>query len=140
MKTHALIELFDIELITEIGTYGPGDIKPDTHLLNLILEIDAKKVLISSDEMKYVFDYDPLIKEIDRLAGICKYETQEYLMTRIAGACAAYSEIKTIEISLRKTPVRNGNGSLGIHLTLDEAATNELQPHKKIKPSLPEPC
>lgn len=131
MKTQASIELIDFELITEVGTYGPSDSKPDAHLLNLILEIDTKQVLISSDEMKYVFDYDPLIKEIDRLAGICKYETQEYLMTRIAGACAAYSEIKKIEISLKKVPVRNGNGSLGIRLTLDEAATNELRPHKK---------
>ncbi|MBC7684321.1 MAG: dihydroneopterin aldolase [Bdellovibrionales bacterium] len=131
MKTQASIELFDLELITEIGTYGPGDIKPDAHLLNLILEIDAKQVLILNDEMKYVFDYDPLIKEIDRLAGICKYETQEYLMTRIASACAAYSEIKKIEISLRKAPVRNGNGSLGIRLILDETATNELRSHKK---------
>ena len=28
MKTQASIELFDLELITEIGTYGSGDIKP----------------------------------------------------------------------------------------------------------------
>lgn len=131
MKTQASIELFDLELITEIGTFGPGDIEPDVHLLDLILEIDTKKVLISSDEMKYVFDYDPLIKEIDRLAGICKYETQEYLMTGIATACASYSEIKAIEISLRKIPVRNGNGSLGIRLILDEAVTDKLRPHKK---------
>lgn len=131
MKTQASIELFDLELITEIGTYGPCDIRPDIHLLNLILEIDTKQVLISSDEMKYVFDYDPLITEIDRLAGICKYETQEYLMTRIASACAAYPEVKTVDINLRKAPVRNGNGSLGVRLTLDEAATNELRLNKK---------
>ena len=131
MKTQASIELFDLELITEIGTYRPSDIKPDIHLLNLILGIDTKQVLISSDEMKFVFDYDPLVKTINHLAGVRKYETQEYLMTCIAGACAAYSEIKKIEISLRKAPVRNGNGSLGIRLILDETATNELRSHKK---------
>ena len=52
-------------------------------------------------------------------------------MTRIACACAAYSEIRTIGISLRKAPVRNGNGVLGIRLSLDEAATNELRLDKK---------
>jgi dihydroneopterin aldolase len=131
MKTQASIELFDLELITEIGTFGTSDIEPDAHLLDLILEIDTKQVLISSDEMKYVFDYDPLIRKIDRLASICKYETQEHLITGIATACASYPEIKAIEISLRKVPVRNGNGSLGIRLILDEAATDKLRPHKK---------
>lgn len=131
MKTNAFVELFDLELVTEIGTYGPSDIEPDVHLLNLILEIDTRQVLVSSDEMKHVFDYDPLITEIDRLAGLEKYETQEFLMTRIAHACADYSEIKAIEMSLRKAPVRSGNGTLGIRLSLDEAATNKLRLDKK---------
>jgi dihydroneopterin aldolase len=131
MKTQAFIELFDLNLFTEIGSYGPEDVKPEVHLLNLVLEIDTKQVLISNDQMNYVFDYDPLIKEIDRLAGLFRYETQEFLMTRIASACATYTEIKAIEISLRKAPVRNGNGLLGVRLTLDEAATNELRSHKK---------
>jgi hypothetical protein len=47
-------------------------------------------------------------------------------MTRIAQACAAYAEIKTIEICLRKAPVRNGNGSLGVRLVLNEASTTML--------------
>ena len=81
MKTQAFVELFDLNLITEIGTYGPGDVKPEMHLLNLVLEIDTKQVLISSDQMNNVFDYDPLIKEIDRLAGFCRYETQEFDLT-----------------------------------------------------------
>jgi dihydroneopterin aldolase len=131
MKTNAFVELFDLELVTKIGTYGLGDIQPVVHLLNLIIEIDTQQVLVSSDEMKLVFDYDPLIKEIDRLAGFEKYETQEFLMTRIARACAAHSEIRTIMISLRKAPVRNGNGALGIRLSLDEAATNKLRLDKK---------
>jgi hypothetical protein len=86
MKTNAFVELFDLELVTEIGTYGSRDIPPHAHLLNLILEIDTEQVLVSSDEMNYVFDYDPSIKEIDRLAGLRKYETQEFLITRIAVA------------------------------------------------------
>ena len=53
MKTQAFIELFDLKLTTEIGTYGPSDIEPDIHLLNLRLEIDVKHVFISSDQMNY---------------------------------------------------------------------------------------
>lgn len=131
MKTQAFIELFDLKQTTEIGTYGPSDIEPDIRLLNLRLEIDTNHVFISSDQMNYVFDYDPLIKEIDRLAGFCKYETQEYLMTRIVRACATYIEIKTIEISLRKAPVRNGNRSLGVRLALNETAPNDIRLHEK---------
>jgi dihydroneopterin aldolase len=131
MKTQAFVELFDLRLSTEIGTYNIIDTKPDDHLLNLLLEIDTKKVLIHKDEMHSVFDYDPLINEIDRLAGFCKYETEEYLLTRIACACASYLEIKTIDISLRKMPVRDGNGSLGVRLTLNEADTHALRSHEK---------
>lgn len=127
MKTQAFIELLDLNLITKIGTYGFKDAKPGVHLLNLILEIDAKQVLISDDKMNHVFDYDPLLKEIDRLAGLGQYETQEYLMTLIARACVTYPEIKTIEMSLSKAPARNGNGSLGVRLILNEAATIELR-------------
>jgi hypothetical protein len=60
-----------------------------------------------------------------------KYETQEFLMKRIARACAAYSEVRAIGISQRKAPVRNGNGTLGIRLSLNGAATNELRLDKK---------
>ncbi len=41
MKTQAFVELCDLKLLTEIGTYGPGDVKPEMHLLNLVLEIDT---------------------------------------------------------------------------------------------------
>ena len=126
MNTQAFIELRDLLLKTQIGTYGPNDTRPDVHLLDLTLGIDTSKVLISTDEMRQVFDYDPLIAEIDRLARDVHYETQERLMTRIAQACAAYAEIKTIEICLRKAPVRNGNGSLGVRLVLNEASTTML--------------
>jgi hypothetical protein len=126
MNTQAFIELRDLLLKTQIGTYGPHDTRPDAHLLDLTLGIDTSKVLISTDEMRRVFDYDPLIAEIDRLAGDGHYETQERLMTRIAQACVAYAEIKTIEICLRKAPVRNGNGSLGVRLLLNEASTTKL--------------
>jgi hypothetical protein len=123
----AVIELRDLQLKTDIGTYGPCDTKPDVHLLDLILGISVNQVIIDQDGMEHVFDYDPLISEIDRLAGDGHYETQERLITRIAVACAAHPAIRTIEISLKKLPVRAGTGSLGVRLRLDHSETDELR-------------
>jgi dihydroneopterin aldolase len=131
MNPNASIELKDLRLRTHIGTYQPGDTVPDAHLLDLTLWIDASLVLIKEDGMAYVFDYDPLVLEIDRLAGDCHYETQERLISRIAQACAAYSEIVSMEIGLRKSPVHNGSGSLGIKLHLDATALNQLRASNK---------
>ena len=123
----AVVELRDLQLKTNIGTYGPNDTRPDLHLLDLTLGISVNHVVIAQDGMAYVFDYDPLILEIDRLAADGHYETQERLITRIASACAAHPAIQSMEISLRKSPVRAGSGSLGIRLTLDEVATGALR-------------
>ncbi len=127
MTTTARIELKDLRLRTHIGTYQPGDIVPDAHLLDVTLWIDPGLVLIEADGMAHVFDYDPLVLEIDRLAGDCHYETQERLISRIAQACSAYSEIISMEIGLRKSPVHNESGSLGVKLHLDKAALNQLR-------------
>jgi len=120
----ASIELRDLKLQTAIGTYGPGAIIPKQHLLDLTLWIDARLVLISEDVMANVFDYDPLVIEIDRLAGDGHYETQERLITRIVEACAKYPEIKAMDIGLRKLPVRAGSGSLGVRLSVDSLTMN----------------
>ncbi|MGB4195383.1 MAG: dihydroneopterin aldolase [Limnohabitans sp.] len=123
----ALIELRDLELKTDIGTYGPDDTKPDRHILDLTLGIAVDHVFIARDGMAHVFDYDPLIQEIDRIAADGHYETQERLMTRIAGACAAHPAILHMDISLKKFPVRLGSGSLGVRLSLDEMSTAALR-------------
>lgn len=121
MTSTACIELKDLQLNTQIGTYAPGATIPDQHLLNLTLWINPKLILISEDLMDRVFDYDPLVLEIDRLAADGHYETQERLVTRIVEACAHYSEIESLEISLSKTPVRENSGVLGIKLYVDES-------------------
>jgi dihydroneopterin aldolase len=123
----AVIELRDLQLKTDIGTYGPIDTRPDVHLLDLTLGISVNQVVISQDGMAHVFDYDPLITEIERLSADGHYETQERLMTRIARACAAHLAVKRIEICLKKFPVRSGSGSLGVRLTLDEVSTEALR-------------
>ena len=127
MTTTASIELRDLELSTDIGTYGPGDVIPKHHLLDLTLWIDSTLVLISNDRMESVFDYDPLVVEIDRLARDGHYETQERLMTRIVEACAKYIEIESLEIGLKKLPVRSGTGSLGVRLSVDSAKLNAIR-------------
>ena len=127
MTTTASIELRDLELSTDIGTYGPGDVIPKHHLLDLTLWIDSTLVLISNDLMESVFDYDPLVVEIDRLARDGHYETQERLMTRIVEACAKYIEIESLEIGLKKLPVRSGTGSLGVRLSVDSARLNRIR-------------
>jgi dihydroneopterin aldolase len=119
MKNQAFVELCDLEVDTDIGTYGPHDTRPDKHLLNLTLQIGSQYILIAEDGMAYVFDYDPLIAEIHRLAGDCHYETQERLITRIVKACAACAEVEAVDIYLRKFPVHNGSGSLGVRLSVD---------------------
>lgn len=127
MSSTACIELKDLSLDTQIGTYAPGATIPDQHLLNLTLWIDPKLILISEDLMDRVFDYDPLVLEIDRLAADGHYETQERLATRIVEACARYSEIESLEISLRKTPVRESSGVLGIKLYIDQSSLASMR-------------
>ena len=116
----AVIELTNLILPTEIGTYAPGDTVPDAHVLDMTLSIDASQVLIESDGMMHVFDYDPLVAEIDRLARDGHYETQEWLISRIARACSAYTEITSLVIGLHKHPVRDGSGTLGVRLRLNK--------------------
>lgn len=127
MSCNASIELRDLKLQTQIGTYKPGYIIPDSHLLDLTLWIDSKLVLITQDEMRHVFDYDPLVAKIVELAADGHYETQERLMSRIVDACSSYPQIQALEICLRKSPVSNHSGSLGVRLILDQMALMKLR-------------
>jgi hypothetical protein len=77
--------------------------------------------------MESVFDYDPLVVEIDRLARDGHYETQERLMTRIVEACAKYIEIESLEIGLKKLPVRSETGALGVRLSVDSAMLHRIR-------------
>ncbi len=118
MTRQALVELRDFRIEANIGMYGPADVVPEDHRLDLTLTIAPNLVQIAYDDMNLVFDYDPLIEQIERVATAQHYETQEYLMSRIAQVCAAHSEIAALDICLRKRPVRRGSGSLGVRLVL----------------------
>ena len=125
--TTSRIELKDFHLATRIGTYAPGDTVPDYHALDLTLWIAPDLVLIVQDGMAHVFDYDPLVIEIERLAADGIYETQERLITRIVQACSAYPAIEALDIGLRKFPVRAGSGSLGVRLAVDGAQLKRIR-------------
>lgn len=127
MPCTATVEISDLRLITQIGLFGPGERAPDQHLLDLTLSIRPELVLIKSDGMAHVFDYDPLVVEIDRLARDGQYETQERLITLIAQACAEYTDIEAVDISLKKSPVLSGTGSLGIRLRVDADEMKRLR-------------
>ena len=113
------IVLKDLSLTANIGSYGPKDVIPKEHVLDMSLQIAPDLVLIESDGMGFVFDYDPLITTIENLARERHYHTQEYLLTRIVQACAKYTEIEGVTLNLRKTPVLN-NGALGVEISVDK--------------------
>lgn len=127
MPSSAFVELKDLVLSTQIGTYAPGALVPDQHLLDLTLAIAPELVLIENDVMGNVFDYDPLVLQIDQLAQDGHYETQERLMTRIVKACAQYPQIQSLTISLRKTPVKQDSGVLGIRLEIDAQTLDQMR-------------
>jgi dihydroneopterin aldolase len=113
------IELKDLQIAARIGTYGPEDVVPDAHLLDLTLTIAPNLVMIAQDDMALVFDYDPLIRQIDALARSSHYATQERLMTQIVDVCAKYPQIEALDLCLRKRPVLSGSGTLGVRLIID---------------------
>ena len=127
VQLSACVELRDLLLKTDIGTYGPNDVVPEAHTLDLTLWLSPALVLIEQDGMAHVFDYDPLVADIDRLAADGHYETQERLITRIVHACATYPVIEALDIGLRKSPVRQGSGSLGVRLSVDAKTLSALR-------------
>ena len=121
------VELAGLELLCDIGTYTLNEVVPTAHILDLILSIDTELVLISTDGMNNVFDYDPLITEVKSLACDGHYQTQERLISRIVDACAGRPQVTAIEIYLRKTPVTNSGGMLGIRIKVDAEQLAEIR-------------
>lgn len=127
MPSLSFIELKDLQIAARVGTYGPDDVMPDAHILDLTLTIATHLVMVPRDEMALVFDYDPLIRRIDMLARAQHYETQERLITCIVEACAQYPQIEALDICLRKRPVLSGTGTLGVRLIIDGEAMTLLR-------------
>ena len=113
------VELLNLELPARIGTYGPDDVVPESHTLDLTLSIASDWVLIATDDMANVFDYDPLVAEIERLAREEHYQTQERLITKIALACVRCDQVQGLDMRLTNKPVLAKSGSLGVRLVMD---------------------
>lgn len=126
----ATVNLRDLVIETQIGTYGPEDVVPRAHSLDMVLTIDPALVFVDRDGMEAVFDYDPLIRDIDGLARDTHYQTQERLMTRIVHAAARYPEITEMSVSLCKTPVLENSGHLGVTLVVDAQDLAKLRQQK----------
>lgn len=122
MTCHATIDLRDMRLACRIGHYGPGQDVPDTHFLDLCLTVTPDLVQIAADDMAHVFDYDPLLAQIDQIARARHYTTQEYLLTQIAAACAAYPKVRGLDAYLRKAPVLGGTVGVRLVLAADDLA------------------
>ena len=127
MTTRSTIELRDLEIVARIGHYSEGSHAPVQHLLDITLWIDSSFVMIETDGMAQVFDYAPLVIEVERLANEGFYETQERLITRIVKACAAHRQVEAVEVCLKKGPIRPHSGSLGVRLYLEGAALAHLR-------------
>ena len=123
----AKIELTNLELNIKIGSYTKSEVVPDKHILDIVLSIDPELVLIDEDKMDRVFDYDPLVREIQRMAAEMHYETQERFITRIVDRCAKEEEIMDVEIFLRKSPVCGSSGELGVRLKINELDLRALK-------------
>ena len=126
MTKHAQIQLNNLTLPCNIGTYETDDVVPDAHVLDMVLYFDKSWVIIGADQMDRVFDYDPLIRKILEIAAAEKYETQEYLMSLIFQCCFEHTEVHAPELFLRKSPVRN-DGSLGVQVTLTRAEFDDMR-------------
>ena len=112
------IELKDFKLSVEIGTYAIGQVQPQYHLVDLIFEIDESFILINQDSMDKVFDYDPLIANLEKLSNQRHFHTQEKLLTEIVELCRTYSPpLASVEVYLRKYPVSASGGTLGLRHT-----------------------
>ena len=112
------INIRDLHLSCTIGHYALGTPVPNTHVLDLTLTIARDLLQIETDDMGLVFDYDPLLIQINQIAGAQHYATQEFLLTQIIMDCANYPQVKAVDAQLRKGPVQGG--SIGVRMILSE--------------------
>ncbi|MEO1798588.1 MAG: hypothetical protein AAFR53_16525, partial [Pseudomonadota bacterium] len=69
----------------------------------------------------------PVTRKSFDLARDGHYDTQEWLMTRILSACAAFDAIEAVDLRLSKHPVLNESGALGVRLSLSRDDMDALR-------------
>lgn len=134
------IEFVDLPVKARIGIFAADDPDPYEHRLDLTLTLDPKLVLITQDGMNHVFDYDPLLEQIDRISQDHHYETQEMLASHIVLCCATFEQIERVEIHLKKfRSNRSGgtpSGTIGVRICVNGDDLEILRRDQK-KDSLP---
>ncbi|MEO1689092.1 MAG: dihydroneopterin aldolase [Pseudomonadota bacterium] len=131
MPAETTIELIDLQVDLMPGPNGgrsaPGEAGPQRNLLDMTLRIDPSMVLIPDDSMDRVFDYDPVVAELRRIAAAEIYQTHERMLTLMAEALAVWPQIGSAMLFLRKPADPDRGGALGLRLTLDAPALAALR-------------
>ena len=124
MSLHSTIELTGVPIKAQIGIFTVDEPDLYEHMLDLTLEISPRLVLIQSDGMAQVFDYDPLLEHIHRVSQDRHYETQEMLASRIVQSCAMFEEILGVEVCLNKFRSNGAGGTvcgtIGVRLSVTD--------------------
>ena len=126
MAYQSSVKLRGLSLNCDIGSYGMNEVVPNKHRLDMELLVEKNLILIEEDKMANVFDYDPLVEEINQISLSGKFNTQEKLITLILKACMKYHQIKAVSLFLYKTPVRE-DGELGIAVNISEQELEKLR-------------
>ena len=126
MAYQSSVKLRGLSLNCDIGSYGMNEVVPNKHRLDMELLVEKNLILIEEDKMANVFDYDPLVEEINQISLSGKFNTQEKLITLILKACLKYYQIKAVSLFLYKTPVRE-DGELGIAVSISEQELKKLR-------------
>lgn len=132
MPARAAVELVGLEIDLRPGPNG-GDAPrgagegPERNLLDMTLRLDPSLVLVPEDAMERVFDYDPVVAELRRIAAAEVYVTHERMLTLMAEALAADPRIEAAELFLRKRLDPGRAGDLGVRLSLDAEALARLR-------------
>lgn len=112
MSLRGTVELSDVPVKAQIGTFASGEQDPYEHQLDLTLVVDPALVLVEQDGMQHVFDYDQLLEQIHAVSQNKRYETQEILASHIVRCCARFEQIQGVEICLKKLRPNGSGGSV----------------------------
>ena len=126
---YSYIELKNLPLDAKIGEQDHENTQY-RHYLDLKFSIETGYVLLKSDHMQKVYDYDPLVANIKKLASSVNFQTQEYLTNCILNLCLEEKKIMDLEIFLYKKSATGSLGSLGVRLLISSTEMSSLRQEK----------
>ena len=97
MAYQSSVKLRGLSLNCDIGSYGINEVVPNKHRLDMELLVE-NLILVDHYKMDNVFDYDPLVEEINQISLWQIYARKpDYFILK---ACPKYHQVKVIIISL----------------------------------------